>query len=63
MENKYHNSKIYAVKNVLNEKIYIGSTTIALSKRMVKHRCDAKQRCCDTRQDEKEDLEAKDFAS
>ena len=44
MENKYHNSKIYAVKNVLNEEIYIGSTTIALSKRMVKHRCDAKQR-------------------
>ena len=44
MENKYHNSKIYAVKNTINDEIYIGSTTIALSRRMVKHRCDAKQR-------------------
>ena len=44
MENRYHNSNIYAVKNKINEEIYIGSTTIALSKRMAKHRCDAKQR-------------------
>ena len=44
MENKYHNSKIYAVKNTINEETYIGSTTTALSRRMVKHRSDAKQR-------------------
>ena len=44
MENKYRNSKIYAVKNNFSSEIYIGSTTTELCKRMVKHRCDAKQR-------------------
>ena len=44
MNNKYHNSKIYAVKNNFNSEIYIGSATTPLCKRMVKHRCDAKQR-------------------
>ena len=44
MENKYHNSKIYSIRNTLNNEIYIGSTTRSLCKRMVKHRCDAKQR-------------------
>ena len=44
MENKYHNSKIYSIRNTVNSEIYIGSTTSSLSKRMVKHRCDAKQR-------------------
>ena len=44
MENKYHNSKIYAIKKNFNSEIYIGSTTTELCKRMVKHRCDAKQR-------------------
>ena len=44
MENKYHNSKIYSIRNKLNSEIYIGSTTSSLSKRMVKHGCDAKQR-------------------
>ena len=42
VSNKYHNSKIYAVKNNFDDKIYIGSTTTALCKRMVKHRCDVK---------------------
>ena len=42
MENKYHNSKIYSIRNSLNSEIYIGATTLQLSKRMVKHRCTAK---------------------
>ena len=42
--NKYKDGKIYAVRNDITEDIYIGSTTMALSKRMVKHRCDAKTR-------------------
>ena len=44
MSNKYHNSKIYVVKNNFSIEKYIGSTTTALCKRMIKHRCDAKQR-------------------
>ena len=44
MSNKYHNSKIYSVKNNFDDEIYVGSTTSSLCKRMVKHRCDAKQR-------------------
>ena len=42
MDNKYQNGKIYAVKNDITDDIYIGSTTMALSKRMVKHRSHAK---------------------
>ena len=42
MDNKYHNSKKYSIRNTLNSEIYIGATTIGLSKRMVKHRCMAK---------------------
>ena len=39
--NKYQDGKICAVRNDISDDIYIGSTTMALSKRMVKHRCDA----------------------
>ena len=42
--NKYQDGKIYTVRNDITDDIYIGSTTMALSKRMVKHRCDAKTR-------------------
>ena len=40
----YKNSKIYCIRNTINDDIYIGSTTQPLSKRMVKHRCDVKTR-------------------
>jgi len=38
----YTNSKIYVIRNGMNEKLYVGSTTSSLSKRMVQHRSDAK---------------------
>ena len=38
MENKYHNTKIYSIRNKFNDDIYIGSTTVSLSQRMTKHR-------------------------
>ena len=41
--NKYQDGKIYAVRNDITDDIYIDSTTIALSKRKVKHRCHAKK--------------------
>ena len=41
MSNKYNNSKIYAIRNNIDDDVYIGSTTMPLSKRMVKHRCSA----------------------
>ena len=40
--NKCQDGKIYAVINDISDDIYIGSTTMALSRRMVKHRCHAK---------------------
>ena len=40
----YKNGKIYCIRNTLDDNIYVGSTTQPLSKRMVKHRCDAKTR-------------------
>ena len=42
--NKYLNSKIYAVRNTLDEDIYVGSTTMKLCQRMIKHRCAANTR-------------------
>ena len=39
---KYQHSKIYAIRNTIDDDIYIGSTTMPLCKRMVKHRCYAK---------------------
>ncbi len=38
MDNKYHNGKIYAVRNIMDDDVYIGSTCSSLSQRMVKHR-------------------------
>ena len=43
MTSKYQKSKIYAIRNNLNDEIYIGSTSSELCKRMVKHRSTAKQ--------------------
>ena len=40
----YQDGKIYKVVNKLNSEIYVGSTTLDLEKRMIKHKCDAKQR-------------------
>ena len=49
MENKYHNSKIYSIRNKFNDDIYIGSTTVSLSQRMTKHRasmnCEKRGKC------------------
>ena len=42
MENIYQNGKIYAVKNDITDEVYIGSTVVSLSRRMVQHRSDAK---------------------
>ena len=42
MERSYQNGKIYCIRNTVNKDIYIGSTTQALSRRMVKHRSKAK---------------------
>ena len=42
MENIYQNGKIYAVKNNITDEVYIGSTVVRLSRRMVQHRSDAK---------------------
>ena len=38
MSRDYSNGKIYCIRNNVDDDIYIGSTTQALSKRMVKHR-------------------------
>ena len=40
---KYENGKIYCIRNYFNDEIYVGSTIQALSKRMEKHRSDAKR--------------------
>ena len=42
--NNYQDGKIYKVINKLNSEVYVGSTTLDLGKRMIKHKCDAKQR-------------------
>ena len=42
--NNFQDGKIYKVVNKLNSEIYVGSTTMDLDKRMIKHKCDAKQR-------------------
>ena len=39
----YKNGKIYCTRNNINDDIYVGSTTQPLSKRMAKHRVDAKR--------------------
>ena len=42
--NNFQDGKIYKVVNKINSEIYVGSTTMDLDKRMIKHKCDAKQR-------------------
>ena len=38
----YKNGKIYCIRNTIDDNIYVGSTTQALSKRMARHRQHAK---------------------
>ena len=40
---KYENGKIYCIRNWVDDDIYVGSTTQALSKRFAKHRGDSKK--------------------
>ena len=40
----YNNGKIYALRNSINDEIYVGSTTQRLSKRLYKHKSDMKTR-------------------
>ena len=40
--NKYWNSKLYKITNSLNSEIYVGSSSIDLDQRMIKHKCFAK---------------------
>ena len=42
MDNKYQNGETCAVKNDITDDVYIGSTVVSLSRRMVQHRSDAK---------------------
>lgn len=39
----YKNGKIYVIRNHVNDKVYVGSTTRALSKRMADHRDNSKK--------------------
>ena len=41
-ENKYHNSKIYTIRNKIDNDIYIGSTIGDINKRFYRHKLDAK---------------------
>ena len=45
MEQKLINGKIYMIKSLVNEDIYIGSTCMTLSLRMNRHRNDKKKNC------------------
>ena len=38
----YSNGKVYCIRNIIDDDIYVGSTTQPLSKRMSKHRIDMK---------------------
>ena len=40
----YKNGKIYCIRNTIDDDIYVGSTTQPLSKRMARHREDAKRK-------------------
>ena len=44
--NKYSSGKIYRIWNLLNDKIYVGSTVQPLYKRMIGHRSDAGKDIC-----------------
>jgi len=39
----YKNGRIYKIVNDVDDKIYVGSTTLSLCRRMTNHRCDAKK--------------------
>ena len=39
----YNNSKIYCIRNAVDDEIYVGSTTQALCKRMAVHRANSKR--------------------
>ena len=41
---KYENGKIYCIRNTIDDDVYVGSTTQALSQRMEKHRSDFRKR-------------------
>ena len=40
----YQNGKIYCIRNTIDDDVYVGSTTQALSQRMEKHRSDFRKR-------------------
>lgn len=42
--NRYQNGKIYKLVNTVDDKIYVGSTSMPLSKRKSNHKADAKTR-------------------
>ena len=42
MTDKYQNGKIYAIRNYIDNDVYVGSTTYPLSKRMSEHRIQMK---------------------
>jgi len=39
MAPNYALSKVYVIRNTINEKLYVGSTTRTLAQRMTQHRC------------------------
>ena len=42
--NRYNNGKIYKLVNTVNDKIYIGSTVVSLTRRLTLHKSDARQK-------------------
>jgi len=45
MPKNFKNGKIYVVRNTVNDKVYVGSTTQGLSQRMGEHRTSTPYRC------------------
>ena len=45
--NKYQSGKIYKITNTINSEVYVGSSTIDLEDRMIKHKklCQEKTVC------------------
>ena len=41
--NRYHNGKIYKLVNTVDDRIYVGSTAMPLSKRLSSHKLDARR--------------------
>ena len=48
METKYQKGKIYMIKSLVNEDIYIGSTILSLKIRLNRHRNDRGKRLCES---------------